>query len=591
MAKRSIIPNIDDGNIGFNYRLGPFGVSFNPVDNGTFGADIGIFGVKMNGYGGGSLSYLGGLYKFEYERKGCTLIEKGFVGGVHTTTDIRKIPNCDDDILQEEPLEFGEEKTIDDFWEDYNEDDTLEDYSDLDVNPSERVLAILNATVKVFSGKISSSGDGSWYPSGYSVQTASLQVEVPKGEDFFQFIKHAPAQGVEQRLSSTGFSLSFEYKQVSTVFPAPEGETPNSEGTYESSWSSNFPYNETTGPDGNPWYPERDGVFFIESYRRNGGVVFLSTFDLLYSNIITRFFGYYGTFDSFLRKYKEKYPDFINNKITNSIGFYSIPGFDINFFSDRRYIVKTNLTLYNEEGEIVKKKKSENPNKPPERIDMDKQCCNSIKRIEQALGVERLIKEKFYVPNELMIPGSEGGEYAEDYMGIYSRMVSVINQAGFSPFRVELPTPADFPEDEEKPAFSYPSQQAALQAMMSFLIDNKIEQRRQSILQIRLARMSGRMYLTLGKLWFRVTAILDGLGIPTRRKRTKETLEFNLLESKKKPQGFKEGSDELPEFKETEDELVDDFLQNSVHEFTIDVFKKGEKDIRHWLIYLLSKKG
>lgn len=235
------------------------------------------------------------------------------------------------------------------------------------------------------------------------------------------------------------------------------------------------------------------------------------------------------------------------------------------------------------------------PNKPPitkskEQTKMD-ECCKSIKRIENALGVERLIKDKFIFPNELMIPGSEGAEYAEDYMGIYSRMISVINQAGFSPFRVELPTPADFPEDEEKPALSYPSQQAALQAVMSLLIENKIEQRRQSILQLRLARMAGRMYLTIGKIWYRVTAILDGLGIPVRRKRMQETLEFNLLESKKKPQGFKEGSDRLPEFKETEDELIDDFLQNSEHEFSIDVFKENEKDIRRWLIYLLSKKG
>ncbi|NEN90633.1 MAG: hypothetical protein F6K48_17645 [Okeania sp. SIO3H1] len=524
MAKTAIRPDIDDGGLGFDLGIGPFGISYNSRDGGTFGVDAGIIGIEYNAQGGGELEYFGGLYSFEYERVGCTLVERGFIGGVHVTTDIRKVPNCDDEQEKKSEKDTSSQ-------EHPEKDDSgviSEDLIDFPSQPNKRFVVHFEYISDLYVRKKNENGR-EVCGSGW------VFVREQRGSEF--------------TLTYIGEPHFYVLKVAQTIQVKTEWQRPSGHPVVRC-----LEVGETYNVTG--W-----SVFEKETNRQMyGGFAVDNTLD---------------------------YPR------------QDVPGaptspVDFSIRNDRvstRATVNLRLKITVNDKPLSKHWNDVPPNKPPTRIDMDKECCKSMKRIEQALGVERLLKDKFYVPNELMIPGSEGGEYAEDYMGIYSRMISVINQAGFSPFRVELPTPADFPEGEEKPGLSYPSQQAALQAIMSFLVENKIEQRRQSILQLRLARMAGRMYLTIGKLWYRVTAILDGLGIPTRRKRARETLEFNLLESKKKPQGFKESSDELPDFKETEDELIDDFLQNSVHEFTVDIFKEGEKDIRRWLIYLLSKKG
>ncbi|GGA53281.1 hypothetical protein [Okeania sp. KiyG1] len=85
---------ITNQKVEFEFNLLGIGLLLSTEDGGTAGFDLGLFGVELNKYGEGSMSYLFDLYKIEVTREGCYYVKQYFISGVYVYTEIQEIPGC-----------------------------------------------------------------------------------------------------------------------------------------------------------------------------------------------------------------------------------------------------------------------------------------------------------------------------------------------------------------------------------------------------------------------------------------------------------------------------------------------------------------
>ncbi|MFO7145226.1 hypothetical protein B9T16_29245, partial [Arthrospira sp. PCC 8006] len=156
------------------------------------------------------------------------------------------------------------------------------------------------------------------------------------------------------------------------------------------------------------------------------------------------------------------------------------------------------------------------PSLPILRSDMLQPSCEDstkmIREIHQALGVRKLLDKSFQVPSNMMIPEGKGNHANKDYLEIMSDLFKTIDNYGFdAPVTVTVQDTNKAQKGDQSIELKFSSLGAILKAQTELLIELKGDSANRLNIQVRLAYMMTRMYRTLAKLYYRTSAILDGL--------------------------------------------------------------------------------
>ncbi|WP_434221779.1 hypothetical protein ACOKW7_21255 [Limnospira platensis CENA597] len=234
--------------------------------------------------------------------------------------------------------------------------------------------------------------------------------------------------------------------------------------------------------------------------------------------------------------------------------------------------------------------------------DMDKNCCEELikmtREIHKALGVRKLLEKNFQVPSNMMIPEGKGNHVNKDYLEIMSDLFKTIDNYGFdAPVTVTVQDTNKAQKGDQSIELKFSSLGAILKAQTELLIELKGDSANRLNIQVRLAYMMTRMYRTLAKLYYRTSAILDGLGIPIVSKVVTLPIEFNVFGRKHwgAGQGFGKDAKKGQEPKldlndeDTTESMLPDLLEMHDYEVEVDEFRAKSNDLYEVLIGIAAK--
>ncbi|WP_434222865.1 hypothetical protein ACOKW7_15380 [Limnospira platensis CENA597] len=234
--------------------------------------------------------------------------------------------------------------------------------------------------------------------------------------------------------------------------------------------------------------------------------------------------------------------------------------------------------------------------------DMDKNCCEELikmtREIHKALGVRKLLDKSFQVPSNMMIPEGKGNHANKDYLEIMSDLFKTIDNYGFdAPVTVTVQDTNKAQKGDQSIELKFSSLGAILKAQTELLIELKGDSANRLNIQVRLAYMMTRMYRTLAKLYYRTSAILDGLGIPIVSKVVTLPIEFNVFGRKHwgAGQGFGKDAKKGQEPKldlndeDTTESMLPDLLEMHDYEVEVDEFRAKSNDLYEVLIGIAAK--
>lgn len=219
---------------------------------------------------------------------------------------------------------------------------------------------------------------------------------------------------------------------------------------------------------------------------------------------------------------------------------------------------------------------------------------SKLAEMDRVLGVGRILSDKFPVPNKLLIPGATGNEITNDYTEIFSQLFTAIDKSTFnSPIAINVQDIDLTEAGDQSLNATAESLPTALEAMWQLMYETHAVAKANLEVSGRAGHMLGRLYRTVGRLWYATIAIIDGLGIPVRQKWIKIPIEFRLGLTKKQEKGFKPVKDEepkIPDFDETSETFISNLCENSEIQTKVYTFQENQLDIRDWLIKLIQKK-
>ncbi|MDT9276712.1 MAG: hypothetical protein P5680_19245 [Limnospira sp. PMC 737.11] len=234
--------------------------------------------------------------------------------------------------------------------------------------------------------------------------------------------------------------------------------------------------------------------------------------------------------------------------------------------------------------------------------DMNKDCCDDLikmtREIHKALGVRKLLDKSFQIPANMMIPEGRGNHQNKDYLEIMSDLFKTIDNYGFdAPVTVTVQDTNKAQEGDQSIELKFNSLGAILKAQTELLIELKGDSANRLNIQIRLAYIMTRMYRTLAKLYYRTSAILDGLGIPIISKVVTLPIEFNVFGKKHWGAGKGFGKDnkkgQEPKLdlndEDTTEAMLPDLLEIHDYEIEVDEFRAKSNDLYEVLIGIAAK--
>lgn len=242
------------------------------------------------------------------------------------------------------------------------------------------------------------------------------------------------------------------------------------------------------------------------------------------------------------------------------------------------------------------------PSLPIMRDEMNKECCDDLlkmtREIHKSLGVRKLLDKSFQVPSNMMIPEGKGNHQNKDYLEIMSDLFKTIDNYGFNaPVTVTVQDTNKAQKGDQSIKLKFNSLGAILKAQTELLIELKGDSANRLNIQVRLAYMMTRMYRTLAKLYYRTSAILDGLGIPIISKVVTLPIEFNVFGRKHwgAGQGFgkenKKGQEPKLDLndEDTTESMLPDLLEIHDYEIEVDEFRTKSNDLYEILIGIATK--
>lgn len=216
----------------------------------------------------------------------------------------------------------------------------------------------------------------------------------------------------------------------------------------------------------------------------------------------------------------------------------------------------------------------------------------ALERLEQVIGTREILDhpQGFGVPNKMLIPGGDGYSYSKNYLNIFTWLFASIDRYGFDgPIIVDIADTDKGKAGDQGLKIQVNSLSTAIQTLLSLAVENKGDQATRLNIQIRLAFMLTRLMRMMHKMYYLVVAILEGLGIPTIKKRIKDIpFEFNLNPD---DLGFGKKAEKLDTMNEDELEAqLPKILDTKEMDLIVEQFKPNQLDLRGFLLKLINKK-
>lgn len=194
-------------------------------------------------------------------------------------------------------------------------------------------------------------------------------------------------------------------------------------------------------------------------------------------------------------------------------------------------------------------------------------------------------KDKGYaIPMEQLFPGAKNYDTTKDYPGILTRLFSAVQRYGFdSPIYIKVKDANPAIEGDQESGFEVENLAGAVEKLLYNSVEIRSDVDVLTNLSIRASYLSSRIYQIAVRLWYRLTAILDGLGIATKRDTTEIPCEVNPLANVRFKRGFEDNNDDLDltpspsnldlHDDDTTEKMLPEFLKNSKIPQVIDRFK------------------
>lgn len=200
--------------------------------------------------------------------------------------------------------------------------------------------------------------------------------------------------------------------------------------------------------------------------------------------------------------------------------------------------------------------------------------------------------EGYVVPNEQLFPGGKGYQSTKDYPGILTRQFSATQRYGFdSPIYIEVEDANPAVEGDQEAGFEVENLAGAIEKLLYNAVETRNDVDALTNINVRESYLLSRVYQIVVRLWYRVTAILDGLGIATRQQKVDVPCEFNPFAGVQFKRGFRPSEDDddldltpTPDNldlhdDDTTEKMLPELLKNSSLPQSVDEFKKKTPSI------------
>ncbi|MEM1003155.1 MAG: hypothetical protein AAGH46_10950, partial [Bacteroidota bacterium] len=485
-----------------------------------------------------TVTYAFDLYEISGERDGCTVTLESRIAGKLVKTEIRRIPDCEDEKEEEEDKDDG-----------FSEDDPGVGMGDesSDDPPGEP-------------------WDVGYYLIGLRVNSSSVFVSNP---GLFRV-------GVTRSYSSVSGAILqdeneeyyYTYKAFHYGFEARYYQT--NSGATKLTQQINFPQENRRGADYAGDYVWRfDGISIPRAAALSGRFIY----------------GENWRVKEYIR----------SHNLPSRSGFLSSLSFD--GFTSR----KNDATIIKVLGSVVIKKglptrrgNSGKSRRQDEQCgeNMDKKCCQMIAQIYDVLGIDEIIDEGFNIPTEMYAPEGKAVKRLDNYPQILDYQMRQVNHTGIGGFDIEVANSGDSKNKSGEIGFKAVNGTDAIRQIAQMLID--IENGKGLFAKAFLS-----IFITLGEFAPAINIAADTveqissfLGMRGGTKRRWITLPFNVLKLQKITSSKGVGFDKKKKDKKskqnqvkTDEILLAEILEQSQQSYDFSYYNDNYPD----LVEIVSK--
>ncbi|MGB3511499.1 MAG: hypothetical protein WBA93_20130 [Microcoleaceae cyanobacterium] len=218
--------------------------------------------------------------------------------------------------------------------------------------------------------------------------------------------------------------------------------------------------------------------------------------------------------------------------------------------------------------------------------DMDKKCCQMIAQIYKVLAVDEMLKEGFSAPNRLMMEGATGDYLASDYLKIIEFQVRMADHLGIHPIQPDFGDTNLLEAGKQEVATKTVNAHAAIKEILEN--SHKNNTGNEAILRV----LTGfgialaQLLRSVTEAVERLRGTMDFLGVPLRDKKFTVIMPFNIKALYKEKIVKKGQGEEAVEVKEkalnTEEKLetlLPKFIQNSEQTFLYEGYNDDEPNL------------
>lgn len=264
---------------------------------------------------------------------------------------------------------------------------------------------------------------------------------------------------------------------------------------------------------------------------------------------------------------------------------------------------------WNPPPEEPEKPKEPEPPIPPED---PVTCCDlepvmsMLRKLNQALAVDEVIGPGLELPNEWILPTGKGRSKMKNYLEIAVFLAKMQDHLGVHPLTVQIADLNAGQEGNQEFKKFYPNGTKAIQEILTILHDENSDSADRLNLQMRLAVLNTRIFLTVASISRSLRGVFQFLGVPIREKREAVPLPFDFAFGLRKNKGFsndakKDGEELERNMKKLQEELnkntenatealLAKFLADSDQPIGYETFDPNLPDLLDRLKQLLDKK-
>lgn len=511
----------------------------------TLGIGIAAVELDLIEINNSKVSYAFDTYSIEGERDGCTVVLTYKISGVTTHTEVRRIPDCDEDKEQEEKLPD----------EDFEEPGSGDNDSTIEIpgSPLDIGVFLVGVTQDAYVAGIARE-----YMNAHSQRRKKT---VTEGEILeFTATRIAWKVILKEKAQNQG------WYRPSSVHPEwiPVDLGEQSETSVE---------NEMT-------FYQYDGytinsTFYNSSSRGNirNGFLYVGYAGQIQKVIKNQL---PNVFSSTLIPATERYGGWNPPSPVDPLGVWFYYSFSV---IDSRPIKETPTRggINGKQSGKIQKKKNK---------DMDEKCCEMIRQIYDVLAVDEMIDEGFSAPNRLIAMEGKGNYLATNYLKILEFQVRIMDHLGIHPIVAELEDTNLIKAGKQGLKPKTVNAHAAIKQILENSYKN--DTNNEAIL-----RVLGATDIALSQILRAVTEgvrklrdIMTFLGVPIKEKQFKIIMPFNVQalykkKTTKKKQDKKtvEVTEKVLNTEEKLETLLPKFIQNSQQNFLYEGYDDDQPNL------------